>query len=37
MGKKFNSDEKVKIEARQWFNALAEEFYLHGISQLVNR
>ncbi|KAL4092295.1 hypothetical protein QTP88_026820 [Uroleucon formosanum] len=36
-GTKFNSDEKVKAEVKRWFNAQPEEFYLNGISKLVNR
>ncbi|KAL4121904.1 hypothetical protein QTP88_014324 [Uroleucon formosanum] len=35
-GTKFNSDEKVKAEVKRWFNAQPEEFYLNGISKLVN-
>ena len=36
-GTKFNSDEEVKAEIKRWFNAQPEEFYLNGISKLVNR
>jgi [histone H3]-lysine36 N-dimethyltransferase SETMAR len=36
-GTKFNSDEKIKAEVKQWFNAQPKEFYLNGISKLVNR
>jgi len=34
---KFNSDEEIKAEVKRRFDAQTEEFYLDGISQLVER